>query len=117
MHYGNSPLSFGRLHDQELKLCLRTRSGAGTTTWHVVIGRAVAGVGGAGMTSLVSILIAGMRLFPPDKVPRLTHCHIDKVPLRDIAAWRGYVNVASTVGRSAGGPFGGYLADTIGWRW
>ena len=42
---------------------------------------------------------------------------IDKVPLRDVATWRGYVNVAATVGRSAGGPFGGYLADTIGWRW
>ena len=39
------------------------------------------------------------------------------MPLRDVAVWRGYVNVASTVGRSAGGPFGGYLADTIGWRW
>lgn len=41
----------------------------------------------------------------------------DKVPLRDVATWRGYVNVVSTVGRSAGGPIGGYLADTIGWRW
>lgn len=51
------------------------------------------------MTSLVSILIA------------------DKVPLRDVATWRGYVNVASTIGRSAGGPIGGFLADTIGWRW
>ncbi|MCJ1380110.1 hypothetical protein MMC17_003213 [Xylographa soralifera] len=73
--------------------------GAGSTIWQVVLGRAVAGIGGAGMTSLVSILIA------------------DKVPLREVAVWRGYVNVASTVGRSAGGPFGGYLADTIGWRW
>lgn len=42
---------------------------------------------------------------------------VDKVPLRSVATWRGYVNIASTVGRSAGGPMGGYLADTIGWRW
>ena len=41
----------------------------------------------------------------------------EKVPLRDVATWRGYVNIASTLGRSAGGPMGGYLADTIGWRW
>ncbi|MCJ1226965.1 hypothetical protein MMC12_003620, partial [Toensbergia leucococca] len=73
-------------------------SGVGTSMWQVIVGRAVAGIGGAGMTSLVSVLIA------------------DKVPLRDVATWRGYVNVAATVGRSAGGPFGGYLADTIGWR-
>jgi MFS family permease len=27
------------------------------------------------------------------------------------------VNVVSTLGRSIGGPLGGLLADTIGWRW
>ncbi|KAG6991089.1 hypothetical protein G7Y79_00057g090710 [Physcia stellaris] len=73
--------------------------GAGQNLWQVVLGRAIAGLGGAGMMSLVSILIA------------------DSVPKREIATWRSYVNVASTVGRSAGGPFGGLLADTIGWRW
>ncbi|MCJ1470008.1 hypothetical protein MMC07_008653 [Pseudocyphellaria aurata] len=74
-------------------------TGAGQTLWQMVAGRAIGGIGGAGMTSLVSIIIA------------------DKVPLRDVATWRSYVNIASTVGRSAGGPIGGYLADTIGWRW
>ncbi|CAF9927241.1 MAG: hypothetical protein HETSPECPRED_006524 [Heterodermia speciosa] len=73
--------------------------GAGQTFWQVALGRAIAGFGGAGMTSLVSVLIA------------------DKVPVRDVATWRGYVNIASTVGRSAGGPIGGFLADKIGWRW
>ncbi|KAL8807167.1 MAG: hypothetical protein Q9182_000849 [Xanthomendoza sp. 2 TL-2023] len=43
--------------------------------------------------------------------------HAHKVPLRDVATWRSYVNIASTVGRSAGGPIGGFLADKIGWRW
>ncbi|KAL8820050.1 MAG: hypothetical protein Q9223_001656 [Gallowayella weberi] len=69
--------------------------GAGQTLWQVVLGRGIAGLGGAGMTSLVSVLIA------------------DKVPLRDVATWRSYVNIASTVGRSAGGPIGGFLADKI----
>ncbi|KAL8669469.1 MAG: hypothetical protein Q9168_005942 [Polycauliona sp. 1 TL-2023] len=74
-------------------------SGAGTRFWHVAAGRAIAGLGAAGMTSLVSVLIA------------------EKVELRDVATWRSYVNVASTVGRSAGAPIGGLLADGIGWRW
>lgn len=43
--------------------------------------------------------------------------HEDNVPLRDVAMWRSYVNMAATTGRSAGGPVGGLFADTIGWRW
>ncbi|KAJ0383389.1 hypothetical protein COL922a_010584 [Colletotrichum nupharicola] len=39
------------------------------------------------------------------------------VPLRDVAAWQAGLNLAATVGRSLGGPLGGWLADTIGWRW
>jgi predicted MFS family arabinose efflux permease len=39
------------------------------------------------------------------------------VPLREVASWRSYVNIAATTGRSLGGPLGGYLTDTIGWRW
>lgn len=27
------------------------------------------------------------------------------------------MNIASTVGLSLGGPLGGFLAGTIGWRW
>jgi len=41
---------------------------------------------------------------------------LDLVPLRNVATWRSYVNVVSTLGRSIGGPIGGFLADTIGWR-
>lgn len=39
------------------------------------------------------------------------------VPVRDVAKWRSYVNVAATLGRSIGGPLGGWLTDSIGWRW
>jgi len=67
--------------------------------WQVLAGRAISGIGGAGMTALVSIIIA------------------DMVPVRNVAAWRGFVNVAATVGRSLGGPVGGWLIDTVGWRW
>ncbi|PKS08550.1 hypothetical protein jhhlp_004936 [Lomentospora prolificans] len=41
----------------------------------------------------------------------------DLVPIRDVAAWQAGLNLAATTGRSLGGPVGGFLADTIGWRW
>jgi MFS family permease len=64
-----------------------------------VIGRVIAGIGGAGCQALVSLII------------------LDLFPLRQVAALRSYVNIAATTGRSLGGPIGGFLADTIGWRW
>jgi MFS family permease len=42
---------------------------------------------------------------------------LDLVPIRQVAAWRSYVNVFHIFGRSVGGPLGGFLADTVGWRW
>lgn len=41
----------------------------------------------------------------------------DLIPLRDVAAWLGYINIVGTTGRSIGGPLGGFLADRVGWRW
>lgn len=73
--------------------------GGGQSMAMVILGRVVSGLGAAGMTGLVSILIT------------------DLVPLRDVASWRSYVNIAATTGRSVGGPLGGLLADTVGWRW
>ncbi|VUC24016.1 unnamed protein product [Clonostachys rosea] len=73
--------------------------GIGQTYWQVIAGRAISGIGGAGMSGLVSVIIA------------------DMLPIREVAKWRSYVNVVSTVGRSCGGPLGGWLVDTTGWRW
>ncbi|RMZ75259.1 hypothetical protein DV737_g5386, partial [Chaetothyriales sp. CBS 132003] len=73
--------------------------GFGRTFTQVLAGRVISGVGGAGMTALVSVIIT------------------DMVPVRDVAAWRSYVNVAATIGRALGGPIGGFLTDTVGWRW
>jgi MFS family permease len=42
---------------------------------------------------------------------------LDLVPLKDVASYRSYVNVIQTTGRSIGGPLGGYIAQTLGWRW
>lgn len=65
----------------------------------MIVGRVIQGAGSAGMVSMVSILLT------------------DLVPLHEVASYRSYVNVFSTVGRSCGGPIGGYLTQTIGWRW
>ncbi|KAF1950460.1 MFS general substrate transporter [Byssothecium circinans] len=73
--------------------------GVGSSMFQLIIGRVISGLGSSGMTTLVSILIT------------------DLVPLREVAAWRSYVNIVATTGRSIGGPLGGWLADTVGWRW
>ena len=65
----------------------------------MIFGRVVQGAGGAGMVSMVSILLT------------------DLVPLHEVAAYRSYVNIFATVGRSIGGLAGGYLTETVGWRW
>ncbi|KAI1374579.1 MFS general substrate transporter [Hypoxylon crocopeplum] len=61
--------------------------------------RAVAGIGGGGMNAVVTILVT------------------DLVSLRDRGMWQGYINIVFACGVASGGPVGGLLADTIGWRW
>ncbi|KAH7162580.1 major facilitator superfamily domain-containing protein [Dactylonectria estremocensis] len=63
------------------------------------VARALAGVGGGGMNSVVSILLS------------------DLVPLRERGVWQGYINILWAAGTSTGAPLGGLLADSIGWRW
>lgn len=65
----------------------------------VIAFRAMQGAGGAGMVSMVSIIIT------------------DIVPMNEVASLRSYVNILQTVGRSAGGVIGGILTQSIGWRW
>ncbi|PYI11253.1 efflux pump antibiotic resistance protein [Aspergillus sclerotiicarbonarius CBS 121057] len=77
--------------------CVISGIGRGMAT--VILGRAISGIGGAGTMAMGSIIIT------------------DIVPRRDLAHWRAYINIAMTLGRSAGGPIGGWLTDTIGWRW
>ncbi|BDD63446.1 hypothetical protein MAP00_008333 [Monascus purpureus] len=67
--------------------------------WQVILGRAISGIGGAGLITVGSVIVT------------------DLVPKREIASWRAYINIAMTLGRSLGGPAGGWLTDSIGWRW
>lgn len=61
--------------------------------------RALSGIGGGGMNSVVAILLS------------------DIVPLRDRGIWQGYINIIFAAGTSTGAPLGGIAADYLGWRW
>ena len=61
-----------------------------------------------------SIIITGS---PPGPVAAIYTDSLDIVSKREVAKWRSFVNVSMTLGRSIGGPAGGVLTDTIGWRW
>lgn len=74
-------------------------AGFGRSMGEVIASRAIQGAGGAGMVSMVSIIIT------------------DLVPIHEVASLRSYVNVLQTTGRSCGGVIGGFLTQTLGWRW
>ncbi|KAE9379232.1 MFS multidrug transporter [Stipitochalara longipes BDJ] len=65
----------------------------------LVAARAFAGIGGGGMTTVI-----GSILFS------------DIIPLRERGTWQGYMNIVFATGFALGGPLGGVLSDTIGWR-
>ncbi|PPQ81566.1 hypothetical protein CVT25_013409 [Psilocybe cyanescens] len=65
----------------------------------LIVSRALAGIGGGGMQTVVSIIMS------------------DVVPLRSRGTWQGVLNIVYASGNSAGASLGGYFADTIGWRW
>jgi MFS family permease len=73
-------------------------TGIGQSLGQVIGARVIQGAGGAGMVGMVSILLT------------------DLVPPRDVAVYRSYVNVISTVGRMSGGTFGGLISEVVGWR-
>ena len=65
----------------------------------LIAARAFAGIGGGGMTTVVSILMS------------------DIVPLRERGTWQGIINIVYASGAGCGAPLGGILADLFSWRW
>ncbi|KAJ6137950.1 hypothetical protein N7471_004436 [Penicillium samsonianum] len=65
----------------------------------LIAARVFQGIGGGGMTTVVSILMS------------------DIVPLRDRGLWQGIINIIYATGAGTGAPLGGILSDYIGWRW
>ena len=65
----------------------------------LIIARAIAGIGGGGMSTVVSIMLS------------------DIVTLRERGTYQGYLNIIFAAGASSGAPLGGLLSDSVGWRW
>lgn len=73
--------------------------GFATKEWTLIFGRVVAGIGGGAVPAIGSFIMS------------------DLVPLRNRGMWQGIGNICFGVGSGLGGPFGGWINDTIGWRW
>ncbi|KAI9315079.1 major facilitator superfamily domain-containing protein [Dichotomocladium elegans] len=73
--------------------------GLATNLWNFVIARAIAGMGGGGLSTMNSVILS------------------DFVSLRERAKYRGYANIAITVGSVLGAPVGGFITDVVGWRY
>ncbi|OJJ40864.1 hypothetical protein ASPWEDRAFT_166918 [Aspergillus wentii DTO 134E9] len=101
--YGALSVSYGRKNVLVMAYILFTfgcfACGASASLAQLVLARVLAGVSGAGMVSLVSIII------------------MDLVPSNEVTIYRSYENTINVIGRSVGAPLGGLLSDTIGWRW
>ncbi|CUS07269.1 unnamed protein product [Tuber aestivum] len=65
----------------------------------LIAARAFTGVGGGGMTTVVSILLS------------------DIVPLRSRGTFQGIINLVFATGAAIGLMKGGIMADSVGWRW
>ncbi|EPY53868.1 vacuolar membrane amino acid uptake transporter Fnx2 [Schizosaccharomyces cryophilus OY26] len=72
--------------------------GLSQSLYQLVAARAIAGIGGGGMNSTVTILMS------------------DLVPLKQRGTYQGIINVFFAVGSSLGGPIGGFFADQFTWR-
>lgn len=69
------------------------------TISQLFIARVIAGIGGAGLGTLSSIIVS------------------DLVSLRERSTYNGMANLVYGTGQVLGAPIGGYLADKVGWRY
>ena len=74
-------------------------SGLAGTESVMILGRIIAGVGGGGLHSICTFVAS------------------DLIPLRQRGAWQGIGNLATGLGASLGGVYGGWLHGLVGWRW
>ncbi|KAJ7071800.1 MFS general substrate transporter [Mycena belliarum] len=72
--------------------------GFATTMSQLIAFRALAGIGGAGITVIGSVIVS------------------DSVPLKSRGLYQGFTNLLFGLGGAIGAPLGGWLGDTIGWR-
>ncbi|KAI0755674.1 MFS general substrate transporter [Fomes fomentarius] len=64
----------------------------------LIAARALAGIGGGGMSTMASIILS------------------DVSTLRQRGTLQGFANIAWAAGQATGAPLGGFISDSIGWR-
>lgn len=64
----------------------------------LIVARLIAGIGGGGVSSMAAIILT------------------DLVDLRHRGLYQGYGNIVFGLGGALGGPIGGWISDTFGWR-
>lgn len=64
----------------------------------LILARVIAGIGGGGLTTCTSTILS------------------DVIPLRNRGLYQGMTNIVYGAGNALGGPLGGWLSDSIGWR-
>ncbi|EPQ29182.1 uncharacterized protein PFL1_03469 [Pseudozyma flocculosa PF-1] len=100
---------YGRLADiVGRKACLLTAltfftvgtalCGVSTSMEMLIASRAIAGMGGGGLTTTSSVIMS------------------DLVPLKNRGLLQGLTNIIFGLGSGLGGPVGGWMNDTLGWR-
>ncbi|SPO21292.1 related to VBA1 - Vacuolar Basic Amino acid transporter [Ustilago trichophora] len=72
--------------------------GLSTSMNMLIFARALAGMGGGGLTTTTSIVLS------------------DLVPLKNRGLLQGLTNIIFGLGSGLGGPIGGWMNDTLGWR-
>ncbi|GAC73928.1 predicted transporter [Moesziomyces antarcticus T-34] len=72
--------------------------GLSTSMNMLIFARALAGMGGGGLTTTTSIVLS------------------DLVPLKQRGLLQGLTNIVFGLGSGLGGPIGGWMNDTLGWR-
>ena len=73
--------------------------GLARTMDELILARTFAGIGGGGMTTVVSIILS------------------DIVPLRERGTWQGILNIIYATGAGLGAPLGGLVSELLSWRW
>jgi len=65
----------------------------------LVFARALAGIGGGGLSIVPTIILT------------------DVIDIKSRGTWQGILNLIYSTGSAVGGPLGGVLAEYMGWRW
>lgn len=101
--YGKCASIFGRravcIFSSAVFLLGSLGCGLSRTYPQLLAARALAGVGGGGLTVMTAVVTS------------------DLVPLRRRGLFQGFVNIVYSAGASLGGPIGGLMSDTVGWRY